>query len=165
MLGEGDEDDGQTSTLNSILHTNTEKHTRRSIFCGVVVRGLSLARVKNKEPDRKLYRGDRRRKKRNLWLFLGSLFFLWMVYLFLGGDYGLIQVISLKRRELELQSRLLKVRAKRELLLKETQRLKNDLGTVEKIARQELGMIGAGETRYQFPEHFSEDQINLPKTP
>ena len=124
-----------------------------------------MARVKNKEPDRKLYRGDRRRKKRNLWLFLGSLFFLWMAYLFLGGDYGLIQVISLKRRELELQSKLLKVRAKRELLLKETQRLKNDLGTVEKIARQELGMIGEGETRYQFPEHFSEDQINLPKTP
>jgi cell division protein FtsB len=124
-----------------------------------------LAKVKNIGPDRKLYRGDRQRRKRNLRLFLGSLFFLWMAYLFLGGDYGLIQVISLKKHELELQSKLLKVKAKRELLLKETERLKNDLGTIEKIAREELGMIGEGETRYQFPEHFAEGKINSPKTP
>ena len=124
-----------------------------------------MAKAKNIGPDRKLYRGDRQRRKRNLRLFLGSLFFLWMAYLFLGGDYGLIQVISLKRHELELKSRLLKVRAKKELLLKETERLKNDLGTIEKIAREELGMIGEDETRYQFPEHFAEGQSNPPKTP
>lgn len=123
-----------------------------------------MAKTKGKGPDRKLYRG-RRRRKRNLWFFLGSLFFLWMAYLFIGGDYGLIQVISLKRRELELQSKLLKVRAKKELLLKETESLKNDLGRIEKIAREELGMIGEDEIRYQFPEGFGEGQSNPPKTP
>ncbi|MFQ5905040.1 MAG: septum formation initiator family protein [bacterium] len=114
--------------------------------------------------DRRLLRG-RPRKKRNFWLFVGSLFFLWMAYLFVGGDYGLLKVISLKRQEIELRSKLLGVRARKEVLLKETKRLKNDLGTIEKIAREELGMIGEGEIRYQFPDHFGEQLRKRPETP
>jgi cell division protein FtsB len=100
-----------------------------------------------------MYRG-KRRGKRNFWLFIGGLLAMWMVYVFIAGDYGLIKVISLKRREIHLRNELLKLRARKEVLLSETKRLKNDKKAIERIAREELGMIKQGETRYKFPEHF-----------
>lgn len=103
--------------------------------------------------DRRMYRGKPRRK-RNFWLFIGSLLALWMVYVFIAGDYGLLKVISLKRHEIRLRNELLRLRARKEVLLAETKRLKNDKKTIERIAREELGMIRQGEIRYQFPEHF-----------
>jgi cell division protein FtsB len=98
-----------------------------------------------------MYRG-RPRRKRNFWLFVGTLLALWVVYVFIAGDYGLLKVISLKRREIRLQNQLLTLRARKEVLLSETKRLKNDKKAIEKIAREELGMIRQGEIRYQFPE-------------
>ena len=112
-----------------------------------------MSRKTAKGLDRRMYRGKRRRK-RNFWLFVGTLLALWMVYVFIAGDYGLLKVISLKRREIHLRNELLKLRARKEVLLSETKRLKNDMKTVERIAREELGMIKQGETRYKFPEHF-----------
>lgn len=107
--------------------------------------------------DRRMYRGTRR-KKRNFWLFIGTLFALWMAYVFIAGDYGLLKVISLKRREIHLRNELLKLRARKEVLLSETKRLKTDMKAIEKIAREELGMIKQGEIRYQFPEHFNQNK-------
>jgi cell division protein FtsB len=112
-----------------------------------------MRRKEHKGFDRKMYRGSRR-VKRNFWLFLSTIFLLWMMYLFIGGDYGLLKVISLKRNEIQLRRELLRLRARREVLLSETKRLKDDPRVIEKIAREELGMIKQGETRYQFPEHF-----------
>jgi cell division protein FtsB len=127
--------------------------------------GLSKAAPKGKaDLDRKLLRG-RRPKRRKFVLFLLSLFIIWIIYLFVGGDYGLIKIISLKRHERQLRAELLKVMARREVLLKEIERLKKDPATIEKFAREELGMIREGEIRYQFPPESTQQRKPPRKSP
>jgi cell division protein FtsB len=62
-------------------------------------------------------------------------------------------------RYTQLRHQLAQVRAKNQLiarelveLRKETERLRNDPKAVERIARDELGMVRAGEVVFQFPQ-------------
>lgn len=101
------------------------------------------------------YRKPRKRKKRSntkRWIFRCVLlaFLGLFLYLFLGGPYGLIKIITLytKLKDVERQTDRLVV--EKVLLTKQCEKLSTDLFTIEKIAREKLGMIKDGEIVYKI---------------
>lgn len=101
------------------------------------------------------YRKPRKKKRRSStkrWVFRGILFVLiaLFLYLFLGGPYGLIRIISLYAKVKTVQQKHDRLIVEKVLLTKQCNKLKNDLFTIEKIAREKLGMIKDGEIVYKI---------------
>ena len=70
--------------------------------------------------------------------------------LLLGGDEGLFQVLA-KQRELEaLRAQVASLEAANDSLRQVLWLLENDLGYVEKVAREEYGMVKPGERVYRL---------------
>jgi len=57
-------------------------------------------------------------------------------YVYLGGSHGLIRILELQ--------------AKREIILRENRQLREDPAAIERVAREELGMVKDGEIVYRF---------------
>jgi cell division protein FtsB len=72
-------------------------------------------------------------------------------YLFLG-TYGFINIAKLKRREIELKKEKQELLKKQEALLDSLKKIKSDTFLIEKIAREELGMIKPGDTVIIYDE-------------
>ncbi len=72
-----------------------------------------------------------------------------LVFLFARGDYGLIKIVSLKRKEARLRAEITELQSQREILLRECTLLESNLSAIEKYAREELGMVKPGERVYQ----------------
>jgi cell division protein FtsB len=101
------------------------------------------------------YRKPRKRKKGSSakrWIFRGVLiaFAALFLYLFLGGPYGLIKIISLYSQVKEVERKTDRLTVEQVLLTKRCEKLRNDLFTIEKIAREKLGMIKDGEIVYKI---------------
>ncbi len=101
------------------------------------------------------YRKPRKRKKHSStkrWIFRGILAALIIIflYLFLGGPYGLIKIITLYTKVKSVQHENDKLIVEKVLLTKQCNKLKSDLFTIEKIAREKLGMIKDGEIVYKI---------------
>jgi cell division protein FtsB len=76
--------------------------------------------------------------------------FLFICYVYLGGDHGLLKIWS-QRREIEsLQHHIQRLRAEQQDLKQECLWLETDTLYIEKKAREELGMVREGERVYQF---------------
>ena len=87
------------------------------------------------------------RKKRWKYALYAALL-LSLGYFFIGGDDGL-GAIRQQRLELAIaEERLEHQRARRDSLALVLQRLQTDLDYIEKIAREELGMVKKGERLY-----------------
>lgn len=102
------------------------------------------------------HKGQRRaylrrpRKKRPYGRLLLILGFLFVCYVYLGGDYGLLKIWS-QRKEIDgLEQEIHRLQAEQMDLKQECQQLKTDSLYVEKKAREELGMVREGEKVYQF---------------
>jgi cell division protein FtsB len=61
------------------------------------------------------------------------------------GDKGLVQTIRARRQHAELRSTLSGLREGNTKLREEIRRLREDPGTIESIAREDLGLIRPGE--------------------
>jgi cell division protein FtsB len=101
------------------------------------------------------YRKPRKKKKKTgfkRWLFRGMLiaFLVLFLYLFLGGPYGLIRIITLYTNVKTVGHKTDRLIVEKVLLSKQCDKLKNDLFTIEKIAREKLGMIKDGEIVYKI---------------
>ncbi len=101
------------------------------------------------------YRKPRKRKKRSStkrWIFRCVLFaFLALfLYLFLGGPYGLIKIITLYTKLKDVERETDRLVVEKVLLTKQCDKLRTDLFTIEKIAREKLGMIKDGEIVYKI---------------
>ena len=101
------------------------------------------------------YRKLRRKKKgsrfkRWVFRFIKIAFVVWFLYLFLGGQYGLIKVITLYTKIKKAERKIDSLTAEKIILAKKCEKLKNDLFTVERIAREKLGMIKDGEIIYKI---------------
>lgn len=101
------------------------------------------------------YRKPRKRKRKTStkrWLFRGFLlaFLGLFLYLFLGGPYGLIKIISLYTKLKGVESEIDRLTVEKVLLTKQCEKLGHDLFTIEKIAREKLGMIKDGEIVYKI---------------
>jgi cell division protein FtsB len=102
--------------------------------------------------NRKLLRRRKYWTKGKKWvqIFLVALVGLWIVDSLIIGDYGLYELVSLKRKEVRIQNKILALQAKREILIREKKMLEDDLFTIERIAREQLGMIKPGEKKILF---------------
>lgn len=90
------------------------------------------------------------RGKRSLKILL---FFIFLVVIFaIFGNQGLIKLykVSIEKEKIALQNRVISEENQR--LKEEIEMLKTDNRYLERIAREELGMIGRNETVYQFEE-------------
>jgi cell division protein FtsB len=101
------------------------------------------------------YRKPRKRKKKSAtkrWIFRGVLlaFLALFLYLFLGGPYGFIKIVSLYVQLKSVEKQTDKLTVEKVLLTKQCDRLKTDLFAIEKIAREKLGMIKDGEIVYKI---------------
>jgi len=76
--------------------------------------------------------------------------FLWICYVYLGGDYGLLKICSQRRDIEKLKREISRLRAEQQDLKQECLWLETDTLYIEKKAREELGMVREGERVYQF---------------
>jgi cell division protein FtsB len=71
-------------------------------------------------------------------------------YAVFGGDYSLLDMIRLRREQQTTEQRLAAVRAETDLLRRQADRLETQDTTVERIAREQFGMVKEGELLYRF---------------
>lgn len=68
------------------------------------------------------------------------------------GETGLIHLARLKQELKEMRQENARLRQENEKLRAQAQALSSDLKYIEKIAREELGMVKKDEQVYQFKE-------------
>ena len=97
-------------------------------------------------------RGKKKSSKYKTWIYrlvkIG--FSLWFLYLFLGGQYGLVKIIALYTNIKNTEKATEKMEAERIILSEKCRRLQTDPFTIEKIAREKLAMIKEGEVVYKI---------------
>ena len=81
-----------------------------------------------------------------------SLFLLAMMALTVWGDRGLLAMWRTQGELERLVREIEIVEQKNATLSREVQRLRSDRGYIEKIAREELGLVRPGETVFEFAE-------------
>lgn len=81
-------------------------------------------------------------------LFLGLLFGLLVLYIFIGGEYGFYRIWSLKRSARHLEEDIVALRTENARLEQEKILLTGDLEYIEKVARERYGMKRKGEEVY-----------------
>jgi cell division protein FtsB len=85
-------------------------------------------------------------------LIASSLFLLLMMGLTVWGDRGLLAMWR-THRDLERLVREIEIIDQKNIVLaQEAQRLRSDLTYIEKIAREELGLVRSGEIVLEFPD-------------
>jgi len=82
-------------------------------------------------------------------LFLG-LFISGMLIFALFGSRGLVQIYKLKEERDRMQTGNVRLQEDNRKLGEQINRLRNDKDEIEKIAREERGMVKKGEIIYQF---------------
>jgi len=81
-----------------------------------------------------------------------SIFLLAMMAFTVWGDRGLLAMWR-TQHDLERLGREIEiVEQKNATLIREAQRLRSDLGLIEKIAREELGLVRPGEIVFEFAD-------------
>jgi len=100
------------------------------------LRALSKPKLQDKQ-DRYVY-----------WLVAGICFILLGAAL-LGRD-GFLAVIVNQRHLSELRGEVARLRDDNRLLKGQIRSLRNDLASIERIAREDLGLVKPGETVYEF---------------
>ena len=81
---------------------------------------------------------------------LGGLLLVAVYYAVLGGEYSAFGLHRLKTVAQEKREHLAATRRQVDSLRTVARRLEHDDAAVEKIAREQFGMIGPGETLYRF---------------
>ena len=81
-----------------------------------------------------------------------SLFLLALMAFTIWGDRGLLAMWSTQHDLERLVREIEIVEQKNATLVREVQRLRSDLGYIEKIAREELGLVRPGEIVFEFAE-------------
>lgn len=106
---------------------------------------------KKKEPPflRKAFKGYGRGTSATVLRVLGWTVGLWFAYAVLFGDTGLVSIIHMHGMEDELIEEIAELEAEREDTEALREDLENDPWTLEKVAREEYGMIKEGETCYR----------------
>jgi len=106
---------------------------------------------KKKEPPflRKAFKGYGRGTSATVLRVLGWTVGLWFAYAVLFGDTGLVSIIHMHGMEDELIEEIAELEAEREDTEALREDLENDPWTLEKVAREEYGMIKDGETCYR----------------
>ena len=86
--------------------------------------------------------------RRRMYRFLWMLPALWFVYLFFAGDSGYPRILERSRQIEAMRGEIETLKAGNRRLVAEVEMLKNDLATIERIARERYGMVKENETVY-----------------
>jgi cell division protein FtsB len=100
---------------------------------------------------RTLFESQNTIRRRLAWAaLLGAalLFFLFIV----GGNYGIIKIVSLHRERKDLEMRIEALQAERDSLKTDIRKLKSDMREIERVARENYGMARPGEKVVKFVE-------------
>ena len=81
-------------------------------------------------------------------ILLGCVFCI-LIYSCLG-DRGLMNVLSMRQELEKIQENNIRLKQENESLKEYSYLLKNDIHYIEKIAREELGLLKSGEVVYFF---------------
>jgi cell division protein FtsB len=82
-------------------------------------------------------------------LYLAS-FIAVMFFFTIFGGRGLMQIYHLKKEKEKIESAVARLRAENQKLPAQIERMKHSKDEVEKVAREELGLVKRGEIVYQF---------------
>jgi cell division protein FtsB len=85
-------------------------------------------------------------------LLLSGLFLIGMMALAIWGKHGLLEVWSRQRDLMALAQEIGTIERENAKLSQEIQRLRDDMGYLEKMAREELGWVRPGELVIEFIE-------------
>lgn len=107
-----------------------------------------MARRKHTYPASEKKRATSIKKYIGRGLLLGTVLFL--VYVFLFGDYGAYRIWKQKKEIARLQQTIEVLRLRQEELMKQIDLLQSDLEYIEKIAREEYGLVKEGEIIYKL---------------
>ena len=85
-----------------------------------------------------------------------------MVLIFVFGDHGILQLYKLKKEKSKMQDHIIDLREEKEELVLEKHRLENDLGYIEKLAREKYRMAKPGEKVFKVisEKEDTETKIN-----
>ncbi|MFQ5456956.1 MAG: septum formation initiator family protein [Myxococcota bacterium] len=87
--------------------------------------------------------------RRRKWPWLVLVLLIMTVIAASSGDYGLVRLFRLRAEHDRLLTRNLELEADNARLAQNVRRLRKDRHAIEKIAREELGMVKADEIVYQ----------------
>jgi cell division protein FtsB len=102
---------------------------------------------------RNLRKGElaqRQLRLRRLLLIVGGLAVLYLVVPLLLGETGIISYFKLRRTERALTAEIETLAQQNQALTEEVRRLKSDPETIERVAREQLGLVRPGEVVYKF---------------
>jgi cell division protein FtsB len=100
---------------------------------------------------RLLFESQNTIRKKLIWAaVLGALllFFLFVV----GGNYGILKIVSLYRERKGLEKRISTLQSERDSLKSDIEKLKGDVREIERVARENYGMARPGEKVLKFVE-------------
>ncbi|MDH5405823.1 MAG: septum formation initiator family protein [Candidatus Aminicenantes bacterium] len=103
--------------------------------------------------DRKYYRRTKNTlsfTQKTAWV-LFIIIIISVIIISLAGDNGVLELYRRKLIYQHLEDEISKLMQENERLQKQIRLLKEDSFTIEKIAREELGLVKQGEIVYLFP--------------
>jgi cell division protein FtsB len=84
---------------------------------------------------------------------MGSgLFLVVMIGLAIGSEHGFLAMWRMQRQVAQLAYEVRTIEQENRDLGREIHRLRHDMGYIEKIAREELGLVRPGELVFEFVE-------------
>ena len=81
-----------------------------------------------------------------------------LVYVFLFGDYGVYRIWKQRQEIAQLERRIEELRLQKEELDRQIHFLKSDPQYIEKIAREEYGLVKEGEILYKMVPSPDKDE-------
>ena len=121
----------------------------------MATRKVSAASVRRRGPVRR-QAGVRRQQLPNTHvktlLLLSSLFLVVMLALAIWGDHGVLKMWHKQAEIRQLAAEITTIEQENKRLEGKIDRLQNDMHYIEKIAREELGLVRPGELVFEFVE-------------
>ena len=81
---------------------------------------------------------------------LSVLLIIGVAYFFLAGNRGIIRLVEMKTEKYRLEKELVKLEEENRRSIEEIRSLKQDLKSIERIAREDLGLVKKGEVVFRF---------------
>ncbi len=86
-------------------------------------------------------------------IILALLINTYMIASFFLGEMGFLNATQLRKANREIRNKVVSLGQENEKLLVRIDALRNDLGTIEGLARERLGLVKEGELVYEFFDH------------
>tara|TARA_Y100001958_G_scaffold131624_1_gene100894 strand:+ start:2289 stop:2621 length:333 start_codon:yes stop_codon:yes gene_type:complete len=80
------------------------------------------------------------------------LIFFSLAIVFIFGDHGVLKLYKIKNEREVIQKKIAQLREEKENLKNEKSRIENDLGYIEKIAREKYKMVKPGEKIFKVTD-------------